>query len=90
MRDDERRILAELERHARMTDPAFAVRMATPVKRRFPTVPALFALLYVSAPLIGLLFGLVVVACTTVAVFVVAAALMLRARQSRRAELGGD
>jgi Protein of unknown function (DUF3040) len=77
MLDDESRVLTEIEHQLRLADPAFATRMTAPDPRPFPTITVLFLLLFVTAPLISLLFGLMIVAVMTAAVLVVVAAVLL-------------
>ncbi len=60
LNDDERRALADLERHLQH-DPEFAARMdglaATPTVPAFPVVPVLCAGLFIAVPLVMMLFG---------------------------------
>lgn len=70
--DDERRILAELERD-----------LQEPVPRPFPTISVLVVLLFLAFPLVTLLFGgpgLIV----TVSLFAAAVAIVLLHRHCRR------
>ncbi|MEV6348233.1 DUF3040 domain-containing protein [Actinoplanes sp. NPDC051851] len=57
--DNERRALAELEQRVVQADPEFAARMSSDPgdERPFPTIPVLCALLFISTPLVMLLFG---------------------------------
>jgi hypothetical protein len=56
--DHDRRALRDIERGLTRQDPLLAARMGTPVDaRRFPTVSILCVLLYLSLPLVSLLFG---------------------------------
>jgi hypothetical protein len=81
----DRRVLAEIERGLSRQDPAFAARMhAEREERHAPTVLALCASLYISLPMVMLLFGWVA-AVMTLEAFAVAIAVVLARRRSRRA-----
>ncbi|GIF07395.1 DUF3040 domain-containing protein [Actinoplanes siamensis] len=60
LNDNERRALADLERHLEH-DPDFTARMndlaGIPAEPAFPIVPVLCALLFIAIPLTMLLFG---------------------------------
>jgi membrane protein implicated in regulation of membrane protease activity len=89
VRDDERRVLTEIEDHLRMADPAFVARMNGGTCR-FPTVTVLVALWFVACPLVSLLFGPTATAALTAAVLAVVVAVVARRRtQSLRPADGG-
>jgi hypothetical protein len=77
--DDERRALIEMEQSLRRSDPAFVARM----RRPFPAVTVLLLLLYTTAPLIGLLFGMAAVGIVAAAMFGAVAAVVVRRRFHR-------
>ena len=85
MIDDERRVLREIEDHLRMADPAFVARMTVPAGHPFPTLSVLGVLLFLTAPLIGLLFGTAAVGRTAaVACYLAVVVLAHRRRRARR------
>jgi hypothetical protein len=85
MLDDERRALAEIEDHLRMADPAFVARMDAPGSRPFPVLTILGVMLFVTAPLVSLLFGAAALGLATAVVLgVMAAVAVHRQRHHRR------
>ncbi|WP_433719134.1 DUF3040 domain-containing protein [Actinoplanes sp. CA-051413] len=82
--DRERRVLAEIERGLSRQDAAFASRMRTAGEDRpAPTVLALCISLYISLPMVMLLFGWVAAVFTLEAFAVVIAVVLARRRSSR-------
>ncbi|GAA3348417.1 hypothetical protein GCM10020358_66850 [Amorphoplanes nipponensis] len=79
----DRRALAAIEQELSRQDPVLAARMGGP-DRPGPTVLALCASLYVSLPMVTLLFGWVA-AVIVFDVFAVLLALVLVRRRRRRA-----
>ena len=80
----ERRVLAEIERGLSRQDPSFAAVMrAQGEDRPFPTVLALCIGLYVSLPMMMLLFGWIA-ALITFDAFAVAVAVVLVRRSLRQ------
>ncbi|WP_430783401.1 DUF3040 domain-containing protein [Actinoplanes sp. G11-F43] len=58
MSDDDRQVIADLEKRILLSDPEFAARMADqPAGVRFPTVSVLCAILFILVPPVMLLFG---------------------------------
>jgi len=83
--EQDRRVLAEIERALSRQDPALAARMrAQGEDRPFPTVLALCILLYVMLPMVMLMFGWIA-ALVTFDVFAVTVAVVLAWRRLRRA-----
>lgn len=80
--DDDRRVIADLEKRVILSDPAFAERMIThPTEVRFPTVAVLWATLFILIPPVMLLFswpGLIIVVDLFIAALV---AVLLHRRQ---------
>jgi hypothetical protein len=84
LEEGDRRVLAEIERGLSQQDPAFATRMRTAGEDRpAPTVLALCISLYVSLPMVMLLFGWVASVLTLEAFAVVIAVVLARRRGSR-------
>ena len=84
MRDDERRVLAEIEDDLRAGDPAFHARMAVPDPRPFPAVAVLAVLWCITAPLVSLLWGPAELAVMTSTVFGIATIVVIRRRREQR------
>jgi hypothetical protein len=84
MINDERRVLADMENHLRMSDPAFVARMTVPEPRPARRT-ALFCAGCICMPWISLLFGVAGLAIATAAlgVLVVIAFAHGRRRRSR-------
>ncbi|GAA2655885.1 DUF3040 domain-containing protein [Paractinoplanes durhamensis] len=61
---DHRRALEEIERHLHAEDPALAARLSTLDPRPFPTILVLSAALYITLPLVALMFGATVAIVT--------------------------
>ena len=79
MSDDD--VLADLERHLDVEDPAFLARMhATPPTPAFPTIFALCVLLFIAVPPVSLLFGPTAALLVSAAVGAVIAAVITRQR----------
>ena len=81
MIDDERRMLAEIEDRLRMADPAFVARMTVSDPRPFPALSVLGVLLFITAPLVSLLYGIAVLAVITGMTLGVMAAVVFRRRR---------
>ncbi|BCY07421.1 DUF3040 domain-containing protein [Actinoplanes sp. L3-i22] len=86
LNDNERRALADLERHLQH-DPDFTARMdglaGVPAEPPSPAVPVLCALLFITIPLVMLLFGWVGV-LIALDLFAAAVALILIRRRTHR------
>jgi hypothetical protein len=83
LRDHDRRVLADIEHHLAVQDPEFARRMSatTAEDRPFPTVLAMSTTLYISLPLVGLLFGWIAAVLVFDLFAIVIAAVLIRRRR---------
>jgi hypothetical protein len=78
MSDDD--VLAGLERHLAAEDPAFLARMHATSPMPFPTIFVLCVLLFLTVPLVSLLFGPGTALCTSTAVTAAIAGVTARRR----------
>jgi DUF3040 family protein len=85
LNDQDRRALRDIERALTRQDPVLAARMRAPIgARRFPTVSFLCVVLYLSLPLVTLLFGWPVAVATLGIVAVAIATKVIHRRRRGR------